>query len=55
MEGLRRVSDNNVREEAARTPGVAEDAKIRADRERIKDVLKQLVYLMNSMQAKSGS
>ena len=44
-----------MREEAAHTPDVAEYAKIRADRERIKAVLKQLVYLMNSMQVKSGS
>ena len=44
-----------MREEAARTPDVAEDAKRRADRERIKAVLKKLVYLMNSLQVKSGS
>ena len=55
LEGLRRASEKIVREEAARTPDVAEDAKRRADRERIKAVLKKLVYLMNSLQVKSGS
>ena len=40
LEGLRRASEKIVREEAARTPDVAEDAKRRADRERIKAVLK---------------
>ncbi len=44
-----------MREEAARTPDVAEDAKIRADREHFNAVLKQLVYLMNSLQVKRGS
>ena len=44
-----------MREEAAPAPDVAEYAKREADRERIKAVLKQLVYLMNSLQAKSGS
>ena len=55
LEGLRRASEQIMREEAARTPDVAEDAKRRAERERIKAVLKQLVYLMNSLQVKSGS
>ena len=41
LEGLRRASEKIVREEAARTPDVAEDAKRRADRERIKAVLKK--------------
>ena len=39
FEGLRIASDNIVREEAARTPDVAEDAQERACRERIKAVL----------------
>ena len=55
LEGLRRASEKLVREEAARTPGVTEDAKGRADREHIKAVLNKLVYLMNSLQVKSGS
>ena len=40
LEGLRSASEHIVREEAARTPDVAEDAQRRADRERIKAVLK---------------
>ena len=56
LEGLRRASEKIVREEAARTPDVAEDAKRRADRERIKAVInKKLVYLMHSLQVKRGS
>ena len=54
LEGLRRASEKIVREEAARTPDVAEDAKRRADRERIKAVLKQLVYLMNSCRSRAA-
>ena len=55
LESVRKASEKIVSEEAARTPDVAEDAKRRADRERIKAVLKKLVYLMNSLQVKSGS
>ena len=44
-----------VREDAARTPVVAEDAERRADRERVKAVIKTLVYLMHRLQVKNGS
>ena len=55
LEGLRRASAKIVKEEAACTSDAAEDAKKKAERERIKAVLKKLVYVMNSLQIKSGS
>ena len=55
LQGLRKASEKIVTEERARTSDVAEDPQRRADRERIKAVLKKLVYLMNSLQVKSGS
>ena len=55
LEGLRKASEKIVTEEKHRTPDVAEDAERRADRERIKALLKKFVYLMNTLQVKSGS
>merc|ERR1712020_215219 len=57
LEGLRRASEKILQEEAARMPSVGdgEDAGKRQERERIKAVLKKLVYLMNTLQVKSGS
>ena len=57
LEGLRRASEKILREEANQTPHgpVSKDVEKQKERERIKAVLKKLVYLMNSLQVKSGS
>jgi hypothetical protein len=58
LEGLRRASEKILKQEEAADPPVVADGKDalkRQERERIKAVLKKFVYLMNSLQVKSGS
>ncbi len=54
LDGLRRASEKVLRQEDAQKPNLDQTAH-QEQRNRIKAVLKKLVYLMNTLQVKSGS